>query len=72
MVSFLKGKENMNKLCRGCRYSNFREIAGGKPICIIVKLESEEDCPCINCLVKIICIKNCDKRTKKRREIEKR
>ena len=59
----------MNELCRGCRYSNFRDIAEGKPICMIVIFEGQEECPCINCLVKMMCIKNCDIRIKKRQQI---
>ena len=63
----------MNKLCQGCRYSELRDIGTRSYNCVILQLlESEEDCPCINCLVKMVCIENCDKRTKKRIEMQKR
>ena len=57
----------MNKLCRGCRFSKLRDTS----LCLIVRARSEKKCPCINCLVKVICNKNCDIRIKKRIEIEK-
>jgi hypothetical protein len=56
----------MNKLCQGCRYSKIEDT-----VCLIAREQSEKKCPCTTCLVKAMCIENCDIRIKKRIEIEK-
>jgi hypothetical protein len=59
----------MNPLCRGCRYSKLGDVRA-KSICIIAKLQIEGKCPCINCLVKVMCNKQCDIRISRRRELD--
>jgi hypothetical protein len=47
----------MKDICRGCSLITLYFIE-----CAFVSLGKEESCPCIECLVKPICIDACDKR----------
>lgn len=44
-----------NGSCEGCiMFINYK-------YCDIIRTGREEDCPCRNCLVKVICTETCDK-----------
>jgi hypothetical protein len=47
----------MKDICKGCSLTTLHFIQ-----CAFVALGKEESCPCIECLVKPICIAACDKR----------
>jgi len=50
----------MNSLCKGCRYLKFSM----ESLCLFRKHNAAKICPCIDCLVKIICHNAiCDKRS---------
>lgn len=55
----MKRRYNFKKICKGCVMARSDRSA-----CIIVKKQKEEMCPCINCLVKMICLDTCDERDK--------
>ena len=48
--------------CKGCRVKRSDEILG----CIFETRNRIKLCPCIDCLVKVICSKFCDKRNNRR------
>ena len=50
--------------CKGCR------LIGKEENCLIVQFDRIDECPCINCLVKVMCKGLCEERHNKRRRIQ--
>ena len=46
---FHKHPQEAEKCCKGCQFR--REYL----FCMIIEYDEEENCPCVNCLVKVIC-----------------
>lgn len=53
------------KECRGCR------ISSKSTFCCFKLAQSQKKCPCIECLVKVVCKKECLKRLQSRADIMK-
>ncbi len=51
----------MKDICQGCNISYC--------FCYFKLAKAEELCPCINCLVKIVCKTDCDNRLDKRKNL---
>jgi hypothetical protein len=49
----------MNELCKGCR---LHRMETDKFNCGFDERGAQSYCPCINCLVKVVCQKRCHKR----------
>ena len=53
----------MENECEGClTYNNTYDNVKGKPYCelyIIPRLSEVQQCPCLNCLIKCICVNRC-------------
>ena len=55
----------MNKLCKGCyTYEQYKKNPKYGVECAGYKIR-DKNCPCMNCLIKVMCLKACD-------ELEKR
>ena len=55
----------MKEICRGCPTSSIGSgdadgHVGGR--CTFIQRSKEEQCPCIYCLIKVMCNKNCRER----------
>jgi hypothetical protein len=50
----------MKDICQGCK------ISSNSTFCSFRLAQKEETCVCTDCLVKIVCIKECDKRVEGR------
>ena len=58
-----KSNKNTNKACMGCRLPSFWDINGISAACWEID-KYFNNCPCKNCLVKVICNIKCSEKKK--------